>query len=549
MFTNLNNIDIKNPEIRADLCVVGAGIAGIAFAREFANSRQKVVLLESGSLDLKGADQELNTGENVGRTYYKLDEARQRAFGGSSHLWHVDKEWQINSGIEVEEIVRLRGLDAIDFKKREWVPNSGWPFSKSHLDPYYSKAHKVFKIGPYRYDAEYWEEVMDVRKVPFRTNNVKTTVFQFARNNIFYSDYKEELKHSENITVILNATALNIQLNESARTTDAIEAVSVEGKKLRVNAKHFVLAQGGLETPRLMLLSDNVMSSGVGNQNDLVGRYFMEHPHLWSGTLIPSDQRFFHEKSMYGLMVHKNVPFMGKMIVSDSVMEDERIMNNSLNILHRIPMAALIKPSRAFHRLKKSVMELDISRESVQDLKTMVSNSGVVSYAALKKMTGGNHDKWYRKNKKYDGYRLNIMAEQTPDPESRVMLDDKRDQLGQQKIKLNWKLNSDDMRSIRRFLKVINRELKKDSLGEILSIPADDTIPDDLHGGYHHMGTTRMNNDPKQGVVDENCRVHGIENLYIAGSSVFPTSGYANPTLTIVALSLRLADHIKELSD
>ncbi|REL24187.1 GMC family oxidoreductase [Rhodohalobacter sp. SW132] len=545
MIIDANESENTKKDLHTDICVVGAGIAGIAFAREIAKSGKEVLLLESGGLEPKDSAQELNSGKNTGRPYYELNEARERAFGGSSHMWHVDKEWQINTGSLPEEIVRLRGMDAIDFRKREWVPYSGWPISKDDLDPYYSQAHELFKIGPYQYEADFWEEKLGLKKIPFRKNRVKTTVFQFARNNIFYTDYRRELEASDNITVYLNATALEIKLRENAKSVASVKARSSAGNEFTVNATTYVLAQGGLETPRLMLLSNNVMNMGVGNHNDLVGRFFMEHPHLWTGKLIPSDQQYFQNGSLYGLNVYDSVPFLGKIVLSDDVMKEERLMNHSLNILHRIPMASLLKPSRAFHGLKKSFKTLDISRQMVRDFKTLASNVDVVSYAAWNKIAQKRNNKGYQRTNKFDGYQLNIMSEQAPNPNSRVILGQERDAFGQHKMNLSWEVSRDDMRSMRRFLEIINRELKKDSLGEIISLPSDDSVPDSLHGGYHHMGTTRMSDDPKQGVVDKNCRVHGMNNLYVAGSSVFPTCGYANPTLTLAALTLRLADHLK----
>ena len=528
----------ENSEILADICIVGAGIAGITVAREFAGSSLKVVILESGGFETKDSIDSLNEGENTGLPYYELDEARTRAFGGSSDLWFL------NDDSSKEGIVRLRGMDAIDFENREWVPHSGWPFGKEHMDPFYERAHKVFNIGPYNYNPDCWEYPDNFTKLPFSGDSVETTIFQFGRKDRFYGDFRKELEDADNIQVILNATALQINLNEYAKRTDSIEVSSLEGKRFKVKAKHFILAQGGLEIPRLMLLSNNIMKSGVGNQNDLIGRYFMEHPHLWSGIYYPSDPDLFKNKQLYEIHRRNGLPLMGKLALSESIIREEKLLNNTVS-LHYMPMAALYRPKRAYQKLRKAVREKKIDSNLINDISGVFSNPGASGYAVIRKILRGDRKEWYNKKLKYHGFRLNMMSEQIPNPESRVSLGLERDLFGQQKIELNWCLTSQDIDNMRRFQLILDRELRKNSLGRLEIELKDNSVPSTIHGGFHHMGTTRMDSNPAKGVVDENCRVHGIDNLYVAGSSVFPTVGYANPTLTICALALRLSDYLK----
>ena len=532
----------QKSEINADICIIGAGIAGITVARELAGSDLNVVILESGGFEPKNSSDILNEGENSGLPYYKLDKSRSRAFGGSSHLWFL------NDDSSMDDIVRLRGMDAIDFERREWVPYSGWPFSKAQMDPYYARAHKIFKIGPYRYDAGYWEAPGKTEQLHSENGNIQTTIFQFARKNLFFSDYRRELENASNIQVILNATALQINLNEYAKRTESIEASSLKGKKFKVKAKHFILAQGGLEIPRLMLLSNSIMKSGVGNQHDLVGRYFMEHPHLWSGIYYPSNPDIFNNKQIFEIHRRNGLPLMGKLILSERIIREEKLLNNTVSI-HYLPMAALFKPKKSYVKLLKAVREMKIDCKLINKILGVFSNPEVLGYAAMRKILRGDREKWFGKKLKYHGFRLNMMSEQIPNPESRVKLCTERDRFGQQKIELKWSLTSQDINNIRRFQLVLDRELRKNSLGRLEIELEDDSVPSNIHGGYHHMGTTRMDSDPVKGVVDQNCRVHGIDNLYIAGSSVFPTVGYANPTLTICALALKLADFIKLRAD
>jgi len=537
MITDSTNFE-NDKVVSSDICIVGAGAAGITVARELIDRKVDVVLLESGDFNPKPELQSLNVGKNVGIPYYDLDATRTRAFGGTSRLWNID----LNNG---HLGVRLRGMDKIDFEKRDWVPNSGWPFGRKNLDPYYERAHEICKIGPYSYDVENWEEDSEhSTPLPFENGKIKTTIFQFANKDIFYNDYRKEIEAAENITTLLNTTILKINATDNAKQVSSLQAVSGKGNKFEVKAKYFILAMGALEIPRLLLLSNDVMKNGLGNQNDLVGRFFMEHPHLWRGVYFPSDPEVFDRSELYKIHNNNGVPVMGKLTLHDEVLRKNKLLNFTTSI-HPEPMLLLDKVQESFRHIGAAALRGRKAENFQNHFKKCINNWDALAYASLRKMVGGNRKKWFGSNRKYFGFKLNIMAEQVPDPESRVLLDSVRDKFGQNKIKLNWKLNALDIRSIRKALEIIDSELQRANLGHLDIELEGDSIPPDIHGGYHHMGTTRMHNDPKQGVVDENCRIHGIHNLFIAGASVYPTVGYANPTLTTVALSLRLADHLK----
>lgn len=540
MFIDSNNLG--KSEIYSNICIIGAGVAGITIAREFRDLRTDVVVLESGNFDSESEAKSLNLGEITGLPYHELKDARTRAFGGSSHDWHINP-----NGEKAGEFVRLRSLDAIDFEKRDWVPYSGWPFKKTTLDPYYKQAHKVFMIGPYRYDADFWQKENTHPELNFKDKKVLTTTFQFGRKDVFLKDYKEELRRTKNIKIYLNATALELEIGEYGNQIKSVTATTPGGKKLYVRSNVFILAMGGLENPRLMLLSNERVKNGIGNQNDLVGRFFMEHPHLWSGVYYPSSDSFFKKNDLYSIHFQDNLPIMGKLILSDEIMREEKILNNAVS-LHYSARQAHRKPARTIHEIKQSILQKRLDKTTISHLIKIIGNPEIIFNKAIKKVSGIDCIEKYTKEYKYDGFLLNTMSEQSPDPESRVTLGREKDRFGQNRIKLNWKLNSSDIRSIRRFEEILDRELRKSSLGHLDIELENDTIPETIHGGYHHMGTTRMATDPKKGVVDENCRVHGIDNLFISGSSVFPTAGYANPTLTIVALAIRLAEHIKTQS-
>jgi choline dehydrogenase-like flavoprotein len=317
-------------------------------------------------------------------------------------------------------------------------------------------------------------------------------------------------------------------------------------------AKLFILATGGIETPRLLLLSNVTQRAGLGNQYDLVGRFFMEHLHFWSGVYLPSHLDLYNSAALYAAIRRvKQVPIIGKLALSEKVLREEKLLNQNIQLIPRtITTADLYRGPIA-----KSISSLQALRVALcgGNVPVALGKHLVDVVVGLDDVARATYRKVRRQiarifpEKHIPGFRLAHMTEQAPNPNSRVMLATERDCLGQSRVRLNWQLSGIDILSVVRTQQIIDAELRRARLGRLYTQLRDETPPPGLHGGYHHMGTTRMHSDPKQGVVDANCRVHGLSNLFIAGPSVFPTGGYANPTLTIVALAARLADHIKIL--
>ena len=516
-------------DVKTDVCIVGAGIAGITLAREFVGKDIRVCLLESGGFEPDKVTQSLYWGENTGFPYYPLDTARARFFGGTSHYWNIPLGDELFG-------VRLRPLDPIDFEEREWVPYSGWPFRKEHLDPFYERAQSVCKIGPFTYDVKEWEDPVQTPRLPLLNGRVKTTMFQFASRDLFFSKYRNEISSSDMITAFLHANVTDIETNRTAGSVTRLRIAGLNGKKFYLSAKLFILALGAIETPRLLMLSNKIQKTGLGNQNDLVGRFFMEHPHLWSGMYIPSNESIFRNSGLYGIHKVKGVPVMGKLTLSEEVIRQERILNYVASIHPKMCPA----PVSATHAEKKAslpVLKEHTSGNLTKHLGSAAADIGSITKKVFRKI---------RDHRKIKVFLLNHMSEQLPNPDSRVMLGEECDALGQRRVNLDWRMMPLDMRTIIRGQEIIDEELRHAGLGRLhIEMQDDSPPPPQLTGGWHHMGTTRMHVDPKKGVVDDNCRVHGIGNLFIAGPSVFPTGGYANPVLTIIAMAVRLADHVK----
>jgi choline dehydrogenase-like flavoprotein len=532
----------NNKTIQTDVCIVGAGIAGITLAREFIGRDFKVCLLESGGIEPDRATQSLYWGENVGLPYYDLDTARACCFGGSSHRWSVEL-----GGNSIG--VRLRPLDEIDFEERDWIPYSGWPFDKSHLIPFYKRAQSVCQIGPFTYEVEDWEKPNKTPRLPFVTDRVKTAIFQFGPRDPFFKDYKDEIEKAENISTYLYANAIEIETDKTAQTVTRIHVACLEGKRFYVWAKLFVLALGGIDTPRLLLLSNRNQISGIGNQNDLVGRFFMEHLHFWSGFYIPSDPQTYHLTALYRIHKANSVAIMGKITLSEDILRREKLANYCVSILPRVwtsvddaqtDSAEGVKSLRA---IRSSISEGRIPDRFGGHLKNVIADFDRVTAVVCKKI----RRRFSTRTKRIIVYQLDHMTEQVPNPNSRVSLSDECDALGRKRAKLDWQLSRIDISSVIKAQQIIDEEVRAAGLGRLQIDLRDENKVPVIVGGWHHMGTTRMHSDPKKGVVDKHCRIHNISNLFIAGPSVFSTGGYANPVLTVVALAIRLADHIKTL--
>ena len=543
----IDSSQLVNDEIIAgDICIIGAGIAGLTIAKEFMNTNKSVVVVESGDLKPDANPNKLISGKNIGLPYYDINETRARAFGGTSHLWHVDINREITG-------VRLRGMDSIDFEEKEWIPNSGWPISKKELDPFYERAHELFKIGPYSYKYKDWVEQGDSSiHYHMQESNIHTTFFQFARKNVFYKDYYHDFKNADNIRVFLNSTVLIINTTESAGKVTSLSVLAHEEIKFSIEAKNYILAAGGLENPRLLLLSNRHAKNGLGNDHDLVGRFFMEHPHVWGyknvGTYYPDDPKRFNKNTIYNLHHRNGIPVLGYLSLNEDVIRQNKLLNLTLGIrgkTRKHPTGS-IEAIRAFRRILSCVKRRKFHENFKKQIEVVNSDWNKAIYETFRRLVNGDVEKWNRYGLVESGININLMAEQSPNPHSRVMLADRVDKFGQKKIALNWQLTELDLISMRKSLEIFNKEFQKKKLGKIDINLESGAPPKALKGGYHHMGTTRMHENPRYGVVDKNCRLHGTDNLYVAGSSVFPTCGYANPTLTIAALSVRLADYLKK---
>ena len=267
------NLDQWNPGhiIRCDLCIAGAGAAGLSIALQFIDDPQiDVVILEGGDRNFSHSSQEIYQGRNLGIAYAALDTSRLRYFGGTTNHWGG---W-------------CRPLDLMDFEVRSWVPNSGWPISQKDLAPFRPEAHQILDLGGLDYTPEsYVREAAGL--FPFDPKLLAHKLWWVSKPPTrFNSKYWPALEKAESVTLYLNANLTNIHTSPDGNSVRRFEVLTNRGKRLQVQSKQYVLALGGLENPRILLNSRSRHPNGLGNQHDLVGRYFMEHPHGPFGEML-----------------------------------------------------------------------------------------------------------------------------------------------------------------------------------------------------------------------------------------------------------------------
>lgn len=492
MIKDINTIE--NLLVDADICIIGTGAAGITLGLELENSGKKVVILEGGSMQKTQINQSFYDLENIN---LPIDpDSRIRTFGGTTTVWGGG--W--------------KPLDQMDFEKKDWVPFSGWPITKGTLIPYYERGAKMFG-GPTLEEFE----ISNVRKFLRNRNNyildtkeIKTTLLRilprekwnFARN------YRHIFELSSSIEVLFNAPVTKIILDSKNEKVAEVVVQTLLGKKINIKAKHYIVACGGIENARLLIFSE------IGNKYDQVGRYYMDHPKFVSGSVVPERRNL--NLSLYWKPQDINGLAIAGLQLSDDTQRSLGVLNSYVHFLPRY-----VSDQYAFIALKVFASNNILSKAFRALMRRYIGVSEV---------------------------RVRNFMEQAPYPENRVSLSSKKDLLGNPLARVEWSLSSLDKKSLFALHTVLRKELRQNHISDLTSPILDYTETFvSVRDASHHMGTTRMGTDPRYSVVDENCRVHDIENLFVAGSSVFPTSGHANPTVTIIALAVRLADYVKFL--
>ncbi len=490
-------------QIAADLVIIGGGLAGIALAKELAGGPLSVAILESGGLDMDADNQALYAGSGVQTAPGSADrpfdsypiQSRVRALGGSGMVWGG----------------KCAPLDPADFAERPWIPYSGWPITREQMQPYYDRACDLLEIARFPPDRAMSPEPRLQPLALDPADGFFPAPREFSRlsggtDRAAFDAFRTKFADAANITVYLHANVTRIR-REGDRIT-GLDVACLDGKRHAAKAARYVLAVGGIENARLLLASDN-----LGNGQDLVGRFFQGHVTYSSQGDADTEGTAFAASRDTPLDLYAPAVRMAAHCVIGAGLAAQKRMGtgNFTATLFRVAASGPDTPAAA--------------------------DTLTIGQAATRLAAG-------RSQPQILGYFA--MTEHFPNPNSRVTLDpEHRDALGMPRVRLTWNYGQKDAADLERSVAGLADAVGAAGEGRLCwSIPQGRLLGVSS-ASRHHMGTTRMHADPKRGVVDADLRLHEAGNLYVAGSSVFPTSGIANPTLTILALVMRLADHLK----
>jgi len=507
-------------QISCDLCIVGSGAAGLAVASQMMRTRISTVIVESGGLEHEPPTQALYDVDISGLPHPGATSGRFRICGGSTTKWGG----------------QALPFMPIDFERRDWVPHSGWPISFDQLIPFYARACQFLLIDSRNFDTDLFT-LLRTRPPAFDGHRIWYHFSKWSPHPSVREVYLPDLCASKGCTLVLHANVTDIALNKALNHIETIEIQSLSGRKATVRARAYVLCVGGIETARLLLANNRQCPDGIGNGHDLVGRFFQDHPSTMIGWLKTSNPA--KAQQLLNVFHKGGVKYSVRCTATPQWQRENRTLNVSMGT---------------------TFVEDGSTRQDVKDMYLAVRRGNVSRSLVRKLLRAARHPRaamlpaWHflahgRSFAPGARMQIGLTSEQEANPESRILLSERTDALGVRRSNVRWRLTDLTCYTIRRFAVVLRNEFARTGIGEI---QLEEWVLDDskswtdrISDQFHHIGTARMNDSPGLGAVDCHCRVHDIGNLYIAGSAVFPTSGHSNPTLTIIALSMRLADRLK----
>lgn len=533
---------LNGTHIDCDLCVIGGGAAGLTIARELAGSSCSVVLLEGGGLEVDGISQALYAGRNVGLPYERLTTARSRYLGGSTNCW---------GGFS-------RPLEPGDFAERPWIAGSGWPIPRDTMMPYYERSQSVLGLGPFDYDNDFWMERVGGPKaelipVDEDGDGFENRVAQLSPPIRMGEAYRAEIGRAANITAFLNANVTGLDTNSTATAVERVQVRTLDGPSFTVGARLFVLCCGGIENARILLLSNKVQAAGLGNGNDLVGRYFADHPRFKTPPIRLTRQG--RHRTLYDVSLclarrrlRRPHPSVALALAPTAALQERHALPNSRTYLVASYHSGALEAFKAMRDLRLLPSRHSCRRFGVSEDESvsLLRNAGPRILRSMPQLAHALFDSMVDPGWLPRRFTLETVLEPVPNPDSRVTLDHATDPFGCNLPRVDWRLTEQDRRGAAETQRLLREDLLRRGLITTDERPGEsaEATMADVGWCWHHMGTTRMHESPRHGVVDPEGRVHGVGNLYIAGSSVFPTMGADHPTMTIVALALRMTDRI-----
>lgn len=537
----------------SDVAVVGAGPAGIVLALELAKAGHDVALIESGRFQFSEAIQNLGDASYFDPEFHApMSECTRRQVGGTSNIWGG----------------RCVPYDPVDFDQRSYIPHSSWPVTYEELEVYFQRSCDYFFCGKAEFDIQNIASIKQKSIVPDLPDEqvMTSTLERWSLPTNFGKEYFNELKQSERIKLLYGLTCTEIESNDAGNHVEALQAKTLGGKTLRLKSRKYVLSGGALNTTRLLLASDKKHPGGIGNHSGLLGKFYMGH---LSGdiavvhfTTPPEDTVFGFDRDEDNIYLRRRFSFSREFLHEKELtnivawlgsprFDDPSHGNGILSLAYLALSSPVLGKYLTSTAIRNSLIG-NSKRIYQAHLMNLVKDSGKV----LSFIPNFSYGRFLAKRKipalfvhsAANEYPLHYHSEQIPNPNSTVSLSNERDELGMRKLDINLRCTAQDIESVVKAHEYWDQHLRKHGCGYLKYLTDDPeaSVWAQAGDGFHQVGTTRMSDYPSEGVVGTNCNVHGFDDLFIASSSNFVTSGQANSTFMIVAFALRLADHLKQ---
>jgi choline dehydrogenase-like flavoprotein len=525
LIRDLNDGD-RTGGFNVEVCVVGAGAVGLMLATALSERGVDVLVLEGGGRREESASQSLQEGESVGHPFENIGVGRYRVLGGTTKYW----------GGQVVP------FDAGVIGPRPWLGHAAWPIEPAVLEKYVLDAYR--RLGLRRVeldDGEVWRKLGAV--APTLGPSADVVVTRWAKTTDFARLFRRQLRSREGPRVLLHANVVALELSHERDRVAAVHARNLRGDQVTVRARQFVLASGSLEIVRLLKhpLVDASLPPWSGSK--WLGSPLIDHLHCPVGTVSVLDYKRFHDlfDSIF-IGGHKYYP---RVRLAPEVQRSEGLVDVAAEFLYETRDAEHLEYLKSLPSLVRG------SGNRASTWRDLARHIAALRAIALPLTRRRLRDR--RSYKPTDAVvTLAFSCEQIPLERSRVDLSDERDAVGMRRLRVDWQIDGRELRSMKRLAYVLKSELEERGIASISLDPRlendDPDFASAIHDAIHQMGTTRMGRSPDQGFVDENLKVFGSENLHLVGATAFPSTGYANPTLTALALALRLADHIVGIS-